>query len=125
MCNKDSGGWEWPTDGSWSCGCREATVGSAGRTRLEKTACGAGKDFFRGVVGKQAAQLRLETLMPFALLSRKAGSDPLAQDLPGVRTAGGRLLSDLRVGAAAEDDVEQDATVAVGVVSAEHVDRQD
>ncbi|WP_437012903.1 hypothetical protein [Streptomyces sp. enrichment culture] len=71
-------------------------------------------------MGKQAAQLRLETLMPFALLSRKAGSDPLAQDLHGVRTAGG-----LRVGAAAEDDVEQDATVAVGVVRAERVDRQD
>jgi hypothetical protein len=42
-------------------------------------ACGAGQYFFRGAVGDQAAQLRLETLVPFALLSRKAGSNPLAQ----------------------------------------------
>ncbi|WP_154685908.1 hypothetical protein [Streptomyces himastatinicus] len=48
-------------------------------------------------------------MTPLVLPAREVGRDPLGQDVRGVPAKSGRLSADLRVSAAAEDDIEQDS----------------
>ncbi|MER5826129.1 hypothetical protein ABT086_28675 [Streptomyces mirabilis] len=88
----------------WLRPAGEVTAGSAWQTYLQKAACGAGQNFFRGVVGEQSLYLRFEAVAPLVLLVREIGRDSFGQDVPGALAKRGRLLADLRVGAAAEGE---------------------